>query len=94
MFIRHNIGYPDKPQIFVIDGMDGAYIRPIGNFNGTNFAEIADEYKMKIDRGELRPWCYTWKCIYLNYLDPDWWLETRLSQFLQRGYRYYALGTA
>ena len=68
----------EYPSIFVLEKYnEGYYIRHTGVYNGTNFYEISEGYKQQIERGELAPYCYEWKCAYANWINPDWYLHSR-----------------
>lgn len=66
----------DLPTIMAFDRyQDGVYRRQFKTFNGTNFYEISEGFKQKVESNQIKPWCHQWKwykCFYLNYLDIEY----------------------
>ncbi len=65
------------PTIFALHNFgSGAMFEPIGKYNGTNFEEISEGLKQKIDKGEVKPVCRIgWNCILLNVCNIDYWTQ-------------------
>jgi hypothetical protein len=89
----YNIENPNKdyPCIFVLEKyLTGMYVRPIGVYNGTNFYEISEGYKQKVESGELQPWCNSnyISCQYMNWIDLDWWTNSRGWAFSKKIVKY------
>lgn len=90
----YNIRTPrkDYPCIFVLERyLTGMYIRPLAVYNGTNFWEISEGYKQKVESGEMKPWCNReyLTCQYVNWIDPDWWTNSRGWAFGKRLLKYF-----
>lgn len=85
MFIEKYLGsnhWDKTPTVFAFHNFgSGAIFEPLGKYNGTNFQEIAEGLKQKIENDEVKPICRLyWSCTYLNLFNADYWLNSRAIQ--------------